>query len=286
MTAETVAVTGGNGRLARATIAYVRRVSPETTVVAAARRPEAAEGVDAEVRYADYDDVASLRAAFRGVNRLLLVSGTEVGRRVEQHTHAAEVAAQSGVRHIAYTSAPRVDSSDLAFGPEHLASEQAILDVGVPYTFLRDNWYHENFEPRIRRAMATGSFFGNAGSGRVASAALVEYGEAAGIVLTSAGHEDRVYELAGDRSWSYAELAEEVSRALRRDITYEDLSEADHIARLVAEGKPRAIAEVEAAIERNTADGALSSGDGSLSELLGHETEPIAVAVRRIIRAL
>ncbi|MCI2423620.1 hypothetical protein MOQ72_40065 [Saccharopolyspora sp. K220] len=138
---------------------------------------------------------------------------------------------------------------------------------------------------QIQIAERTGSFFGNAGSGRVASSALAEYAEAAAVVLSTTGHENTIYELAGDTAWTYDELATTLSRTLQRDIRYENLSESDHIDRLASAGLARSVAEINAAIETNTVQGALEFSNGTLSRLIGHETETIDSAVRRIVRS-
>lgn len=278
-----IVVTGGNGSLARKTIAHLRRTAPHQRVVAAARRPEAAADLGVEVRYADYDDPRSLVSAFAGADRLLLVSGTAFGRRIAQHKAAVDAAVDAGVGHIVYTSAPRVDATDLVFAPEHIGSERAIQESGVDYTFLRNNWYHENYAPTILEAVRTGFIVGSAGDGALASAAREDYAEAAAAVVTRDGHRNSTYELAGDTAWTYAQLAAAIAEATGYPVTYRDLEPEERRGRLAAAGVEASGIEAIAGIEENIAQGALALADGSLSRLIGRPTEPLADGVRRIL---
>ncbi|GHD42250.1 NAD(P)H-binding protein [Streptomyces galbus] len=278
-----IVITGGNGHLARQAITHVRKIAPRERVIAAVRRPEAATDLDVEVRYADYNDPGSLDSAFAGADQLLLVSGTEFGRRITQHTAAVEAAVGAGVSHIVYTSAPRVDTSDLVFAPEHIGSEQVIQQSGVDYTFLRNNWYHENYAPAIREAVRTGLIVGNAGDGALASAARQDYAEAAAVALVQDGHRNKTYELAGDVSWTYAQLASTVADVTGYAVTYRDIEPAERRGRLAAAGAGQGEIEAISGIEENISQGALAHTDGSLSRLIGHPTEALADGVRRIL---
>lgn len=278
-----IVITGGNGHLARKAIAHLRHIAPDERVVAAARRPEAAADLGVEVRYADYDDPASLESAFVGADRLLLVSGTEFGRRVLQHKAAVNAAVTAGVGFIVYTSAPRVDATDLVFAPEHIASEQAIRESGVDYSFLRNNWYHENYAPVIREAVRTGLIVGSAGEGLLASAARDEYAEAAATVLVGDEHRNTVYELAGDTAWTYGHLASTIAEVAGFPVVYQDLATEERRGRLAAAGAAPGEIEAIAGIEENIAEGALALTDGSLRRLIGRPTEPLADGVRRIL---
>ncbi|GAA0292079.1 NmrA family NAD(P)-binding protein [Kineococcus aurantiacus] len=252
-------------------------------VITAARRPRAAEDLGVEVRYADCDAPASLVPAFAGARAVLLVSGTEPGRRVEQHGAAVEAAARAGVEHLVHTGAPRVDSTALVFAPEHPATERLIAGSGIPFTTLRNNWYLENHAPTIVSAASTGHFVGNAAGGAVASAARDDCAEAAAVVLSGAGHANRVHELAGDSPWTCQQLAGTVSAQLGRPVTYEDIGYEEHRAQLEVHGVPPAGIDAIAGVERNIAEGALELSDVSLRTLLGRATTPLADTVRDVL---
>ena len=193
-----VTVTAASGQLGRLVLdsLLARGVAP-AEVRAGARTPDtlaeyAERGID--VVRLDYDDPATVAAAVKGVDRVLLVSGNEMGRRVDQHRVVIDAAASEGVQQLVYTSAPRADDTTLVLAPEHRATEELVRASGVPFTILRNNWYAENYAQDLATARETGAFVTSAGEGRVASAARADYAEAAAVVLTESGHEGEVYE--------------------------------------------------------------------------------------------
>jgi len=201
-----IVVTGATGQLGQLVVEGLVRRVPAADIAVAVRNPAKAAGLAAlgvQVRTADYNAPESLATAFADADRLLLISGSEVGRRVAQHAAAIDAARQAGVGHLVYTSLLHADTSTLGLAPEHLATEQAIRDSGLPSTLLRNGWYTENYTQAILLAAETGSFAGNAGYGAISSAARADYAEAAVAVLTGEGHQGRVYELAGDVAWTY-----------------------------------------------------------------------------------
>ena len=276
-----IVITGATGQLATAVARHTRRLDPDQHVVGAARRPGAVPAdVFDDVRYADYDRPDSVTSALGGAHAVLLVSGTNFGHRVAQHGVVVTAARAAGASFLAYTSAPRVDSTQLAFGPEHLATEQLVRTSGLSYALLRNNWYHENYVPTIIDAAATGSFTGNAANGRIASAAREDYAEAtARILIDPQAHHDRTYELAGDRTWTYADLADLIADVLGTSIDYRDVSTAARRAELAAAGHTSTEITAAADIERDIAGGALEFTDHTLSRLLGRPTTPLRTVV-------
>src|SRR5690554_318804 len=129
-----IVVTGATGKLGRLVIEGLKDHLPADQIVAAVRRPDAAADLGDVVRQADYDQPATLRRAFDGAEKVLLISGNEVGRRVPQHTAVAEAAKEAGVRQFVYTSAPRADTSALILAPEHKATEEMLRESGLPLT--------------------------------------------------------------------------------------------------------------------------------------------------------
>ncbi|MCO5969758.1 SDR family oxidoreductase [Actinoallomurus soli] len=277
-----IIVTGATGQLGRLVIDGLLEKVPADQVVAAVRSPEkaadlAARGV--QVREADYDRPETLRPAFEGGTRLLLISGSEVGRRVPQHAAAVQAAQGAGLPHIVYTSAPHADTSVLGLAAEHKATEEIIRETGLTYTLLRNNWYSEMYVPAITQAVETGAVIGGAGDGRIGSATRADYAAAAVAVLTEAGHENRIYELAGDVAWSLGDLAAEISRASGKEIVYRNLPAEEHRAALIAAGVPEAFADVLVDVDRGIATGALADTPGDLKALIGRPTTPIADTV-------
>jgi NAD(P)H dehydrogenase (quinone) len=276
-----IVVTGATGHLGRLVVeALLDRGVPGGQIVATGRRTEtladlAERGV--VVRRADFDDPASLREAFTGAERLLLVSGSEPGRRIEQHGNAIEAAKAAGVRHIAYTSIVRADTSSLLLAADHRGTEELLAASGVPHTLLRNAWYFENYTPQLPVYLEHG-IVGSVGTARISAAARADYAEAAAAVLTGEGHEGAIYELGG-ASFTMAELAEVVSTATGRTVTYTDLPVEQYAQVLVAAGLPEPVAAVFADGDRGAAAGELLVDGSDLEKLIERTPTPLADVV-------
>ncbi|KNX38506.1 SDR family oxidoreductase [Luteipulveratus halotolerans] len=280
----TILVTGATGHLGRLTIdALLRRGTPATDIAALVRDPGKATdlsdlGVD--VRVGSYDDPAALDVALQGVDRVLLVSGSELGRRITQHQNVIDAAARAGVSLVAYTSAPRADVSPLGLAKEHWATEQALADSGLPSVVLRNGWYLENYTGQISTQVEHGVVLGAAGDGRVSAAARADYAEAAAVVLTQDDHAGQVYELGGDAPFTMSDYAAEVAKASGAAVEYRDLPQAEYAAALVSAGVPEPFAEVLADNDAGLKGGALLVETGDLSRLIGRPTTSLAEGVR------
>jgi NAD(P)H dehydrogenase (quinone) len=194
-----------------------------------------------------------------------------------------DAAKRAGVDHLVYTSVLHADTTELAVAPEHKATEQLIRDTGLPFTFLRNGWYHENYLDTIATAAATGELVGSAGAGRVASAARADLAAAAVAVLTGSGHENKIYELSGDTAWSYPELAAQIAAVAGRDVRYRDVTTDEHQAFLVDAGLPAGVAGFLVTLDQNVAAGTLADTPGELRALIGRPTTPISDTIGRVL---
>lgn len=278
-----IIVTGATGQLGRLVIASLLKTTPAAQIVAAVRDVAkaadlAAQGV--QVRRADYNDPASLDAAFQGATKVLLISSSELGQRVPQHRNVIDAAARAKVALLAYTSVLHADRSTLALAAEHRATEELVRAAGVPYTLLRNGWYVENYTGGLKGAIAHGALAGAAGEGRIAAAARAEYAEAAAIVLASAKPVEQVYELAGDTAFTLGELAAEVSRQTGKPLPFHNLSQQEYLGMLLGIGLPAPLAELLADSDAQAAKGALDDNSGVLGKLIGHPTISLAAAVK------
>ena len=277
-----IVVTGATGELGRLVVERLLDTVPASGIAAVVRNEEkaaplAARGV--EIRVADYDRPETLKDAFRAGDRVLLVSGSEVGRRVPQHTAVIDAARAAGVAQFAYTGILGGPDADFELAAEHKVTERLILEAGLPYTFLRNGWYTENYTANLGPVLEHGAVVSNAGEGRVASATRADYAAAAAAVLTGEGHLGAAYELSGDVAWSFAEYAAEVARAAGKKIVHRNVPAAEHQRILVGAGVPEPFAailvDVDAAIER----GRLAGTSGDLARLIGRPTTPLAETV-------
>jgi len=267
-----IAVTGATGQLGRLVIDALLKKVPAGEIVAAVRTPAKAADLAAQgviVRQADYSQPETLRAAFAGINKLLLISGSEVGQREAQHKAVIEAAQAAGVSFIAYTSLLHADTSPLGLGVEHRATEALLKASGIPFALLRNGWYTENYAASIPPALAHHAFIGAAGEGRIASAARQDYAEAAAEVMTRDDQAGKVYELSGDDSYTLAQFAAEIADQSGEKVDYINLPQADFAAALKGAGLPAGLAEMLADSDAGAEKGGLFDDSRQLSKLIG-----------------
>ncbi|ATY97528.1 SDR family oxidoreductase [Streptomyces bacillaris] len=283
-----IVVTGATGELGRLVIDELLATVPAGEIAAVVRdkekaAPLAARGV--ELRIADYNRPETLAGAFRSGDRVLLISGSEVGKRVAQHTAIVEAAEAAGVAQLAYTGILGGPDADFALADEHKATERLILDSGLPYTFLRNGWYTENYTANLAPVLAHGAVVSNAGEGRVASASRADYAAAAAAAVTGEGHLGKAYELSGDTAWSFAEYAALLSEVTGREITYNNVPAAVHQEILVGAGLPEGFAAILTDVDEAIGRGRLAGTSGDLARLIGRPTTPLATTVRAALDA-
>jgi NAD(P)H dehydrogenase (quinone) len=280
-----IALTGTTGQLGRLVVENLLRqnVNP-ASIVAIVRNPAKAENLSAQglqVRQADYADETALTAALKDVQRLLLISSSELGQRTAQHGRVIAAAQRAGVSEIVYTSLLHADSSSLDLAQEHLATEQQISTSGLSFTILRNGWYTENYTASIPAALAHGALVGCAGEGRIASAARADYAEAAALVLSNpAPLHNAIHELAGDESYTLSEMAAETSRQSGKTIPYQNLPEEVYRDILLSVGLPEPLASGLARWDVAASHGALFDDSRQLIQLLGRPTTPMAHSVK------
>lgn len=281
-----IAITGATGHLGQLTLTELLKTVPASQLVAIVRNPAKAETLAQQgviVRQAEYGDQAALTAALEGVDKLLLISSSEVGQRAIQHRNVIDAAKAAGVKFIAYTSLLHADRSPLGLHVEHVDTEQYLAASGIPYALLRNGWYSENYLASAPAALAHGVFIGSAGEGKIASATRSDYAAAAAKVISSEGHAGKVYELAGDEAWTLSELAAELSKQSGKPVVYQNLSEADFATALKGAGLPEAFANLLADSDAGAAKGGLFDSSRTLSTLIGRPTTPICDSIRDVV---
>lgn len=278
-----IAVTGATGHLGGHVIESLltREVAAADMVAIVRDEAKAANLATKGVRLgvASYEDEAALAAALEGVDRLVLVSGSEVGKRVAQHTNIISAAKAAGVEFISYTSLLNLDTSELGLAPEHAATEEVLAQSGIDHALLRNGWYWENYASAIDSGRAVGKFFGAAGSAKVSGAARRDYAEAAAVVVTSENQAGRVYELAGSPALTYQGIADEVAAVIGAQVTYVDQTVDEYRATLEGFGLPAAIAQMFAEMDPIIAQGALYSESTDLQDLIGRPSSTVSDAL-------
>ena len=278
-----IAITGATGQLGNLVIEQLLQLTAAQNIVALVRNVDKAkhfktQGI--ELREFDYDRPETLVPALSGIDKLLLISANEIGRRTPQHQAVIDAAKVAGVPYLAYTSLLRADTSPLGLAQEHRETEKLIQDSGITYTFLRNNWYSENYLAGVAHTIEIGTLFGAAQDGRISSASRIDYAEAAAKVLTSTGHENKTYELAGSESFSLSDLATFIGQAVNKDIIYQNLSAEEYTQGLTQAGLPAGLVDVIVDADIQTIQGAMYSDSKDLEQLIGHKTTSIQDAIK------
>jgi NAD(P)H dehydrogenase (quinone) len=272
-----IAITGGSGQLARrAAELALETVAPEdlilTTRTPAALAAFAARGVT--VRPADFATPPALRAAFAGVERLLLISATDLAHRTEQHRAALDAARAAGVRHVIYTSGLKPEPPNPAVvAPSHFATEQALTQSGLDWTILRNSLYSDYQAPEAAAAIASGTLLHNRGAGKVAYVARADCAAVAAAVLVGHGHAGRCYDVTGPEAYSAAQLAALYAELGARPVIEHAVSDAELVATMVgSSGRDdhlRYGAELVASFGRSIREGYMSACTDEVAKLTG-----------------
>jgi NAD(P)H dehydrogenase (quinone) len=283
-----IVVTGATGQLGRLVIEQLLTKVAPSEIVAAVRSPEKAADLAAKgitVRQADYTQPETLNTAFAGADKVLLISSSTVGQRVAQHRAVIAAAAKAGVKLIAYTSILNAPNSPLGLAAEHKETENMLKLSGIDHVLLRNGWYSENYAGAAPKALQHGVVMGAAGEGRIASAARADYAAAAATVMTLESQAGKVYELAGDTSYSLSELAAEIGKQLGKEIKYVNLSQVEYKDALLGFGLPVGLAALLADSDVGASKGGLFDDSHDLSRLIGRPTTPIAQTIAKVLKA-
>ena len=284
-----IAVTGATGQLGRLVIAALLKKVPANQIIAAVRSPEKAKDLTdlgVQVRQADYSKPETLDSAFKGAEKLLLISSSEVGQREAQHNAVIAAAKRAGVKLLAYTSLLHADKSPLGLGVEHRATEKALSEAGIPFVLLRNGWYTENYAASIAPALAHNAFIGSVGEGRISSAARQDYAEAAAAVLVLEDQGGKIYELAGDESYTLAEFSAEIAHQSGKKVDYVNLPEAEFAKALLGAGLPEGLANMLADSDAGAEKGGLFDDSHTLSKLIGRPTTPVKEVIAATLKSL
>ncbi|EOH2999706.1 TPA: SDR family oxidoreductase [Citrobacter freundii] len=281
-----IAITGATGQLGQHVIESLLKTVPASQIVAIVRNPAKATALSQQgitVRQADYSDEAAFTTALQGIDKLLLISSSEVGQRAPQHRNVINAAKAAHVKFIAYTSLLHADTSPLGLADEHVATEQMMAESGIAYALLRNGWYTENYLASAPAALEHGVFIGAADEGKIASATRADYAAAAARVISEDGHAGKTYELAGDAGWTLSQLAAELAKQSGKKVVYQNLSEADFAAALKGVGLPAGLADMLADSDTGASNGGLFDDSHTLSKLIGRPTTSLADSVKGIM---
>lgn len=281
-----IGITAATGQLGKLVVESLKQKVASENIVVLVRTPEKASDLGVETKAFDYSNKESQVEALKGIDTLLLISGSEVGQREAQHANVIASAKEAGVKKIVYTSVLHADTSTLSLAVEHIATEKNLKESGLTYTILRNGWYTENYAGSIGGALAGGAFIGSVGDGKISSAARIDFAEAAATVLATEGHDGKVYELAGDTSYTLADLAAEISAQTGKTLPYANLPEAEYAKILTSFGLPEFLAQAIASWDVSASKGDLFDDSKTLSALIGRPTTSLAETVKETLLSL
>ncbi|SCX31159.1 Quinone oxidoreductase 2 [Agrobacterium sp. DSM 25558] len=258
-----ILVTGASGNLGQAIIRHLLETYHvlASDIVAASRDTSklstlGSKGV--EVRKADFDDAASLDAAFAGIDTVLIISTDALavpGLRLTQHKAAVAAAKTAGVKHLAYTSMPNPDKSLVTFAPDHLGTEEAVKASGLPYTIIRNAWYNDNYLHSMAHNLQSGQWFTAMGDGKVSNISRDDCARAAAAALAKGKAENKTYTVTGPQSLNADEIGAIISHAAGKPLAVVKVSPADLQKGIEGAGLPGFVAEMLASADANIAAG-------------------------------
>jgi NAD(P)H dehydrogenase (quinone) len=277
----TLLVTGASGHLGQRVLELLLEAQTGP-IIATTRTPEklaafAVRGVT--VRQADFDDVVSLRQAFAGADRLLLISTDTVDgtdRRAKQHSNAVKVAAEVGVKHVIYTSLIRPEpGTPITLAPDHYATEQALAASSLDWTVLRNNVYTDGLLQSLPRAVAIGQLMAAAGTGGTGFVTREDCARAAAAALAAETTGRKILDVTGPAVVTHAELAQIAQEVTGRPVTYVPVPAEAMKAGIVSAGLPAFVAELIVSFDEATAQGVLAVSSSTVQELTGRPAQSV-----------
>lgn len=283
-----ILVTGATGKLGNLVVEALLKTVNADQLAVSVRNPEKAESLKArgvEIRQGDFDQPETLNAAFAGIEKLLIISADgDNETRIRQHLAAVAAAKNAQVKLVAYTSVGNAPESTLSLAEVHRTTEEAIRNTGLPYVFLRNNWYLENESSGIQGVLVGAPWVTSAENGKVGWALRRDYAEAAAAVLAQAGHENKVYELSG-KPLTQHEFALALGKVIGKDVPVQTMDDATYEEVLKSIGLPEFLLPLLIGIQKAIREGALDIVSDDFEKLLGRPATPIADALPEIIKS-
>jgi NAD(P)H dehydrogenase (quinone) len=275
-----IGITGASGAMGRRTTEYVLDKHPAKDVVLFTRAPELlAEFADKGVRtrQSDFDLPETLVQDYTGVDVLLLISTTDMGRRTQQQASAIRAAADAGVSRIVYTSMPNPFAEFpqrlAVLAQEHADTERALQCAGPAWTVLRNAMYFEALSLQLGDAGSAGTMYSNRGAGRHAPVWRDDCAAAAAAVLLGDGHDNAVYDITGPQILDDQAIADILAGQFHRDVTVNSVTDEQWAQRFAeTTGLPEPLANTITGFGEAIRAGLFETPTGDTEKLIGRPT--------------
>jgi NAD(P)H dehydrogenase (quinone) len=284
-----ILVTGATGHLGKAVISSLLAKGVAASNIAALVRDEkkAADlkNKGIQIKIGNYQDFDSLKNALQNVDKLLLVSSSDMDDRIGQHKNVINAAKETGVSHIVYTS---IDIRNFHQSTIPLVSQihedtaDYLKQTAIPYT-LMDNTLYADLIPIFagENALDKGIFF-PAGTGKTPFVPRTEMAEAAAVVLTTPGHENKEYAIAAETAYSFEDIAGLLSVIAGKSVNYHKPDADAYIAQLVKAGVPNDNAAFFAGFGEAIGNGEFDTHRSDLKKLLGRSPVSLEEFLRKV----
>lgn len=280
---STILVTGASGQFGRLVLDALLasgKVAPADIVAASRDTSKLADYAEKGVtlRTADFDDAATLDAAFTGIDKALIISTDALavpGQRLTQHRNAIAAAKKANVGRVFYTSLPNAETSAVTFAPDHLGTEEAIKASGLAYTILRNSWYMENLFLSLPSALQSGTWYTSAGDGRTSYVARADLAAATAAALLGDETGNITLTLTGPVGYTNAEVAALVSDVTGKPLAVVNLTDEQLAEGLAGAGLPDFLIPTLVSFDANTRLGHIEIVTDSVETLIDRPSTPL-----------
>lgn len=284
-----ILVTGASGHLGKAIIRNLTNLYPASMICALARHEsKMAELIPLgiQVRVGDYDNIESLNLAMDGIEKVLLISGTDEDNRVIQHLNVINAAKNAGVSFIAYTSRLVKDNntSQNHLMDGHFKTEALIIDSGLDYLIFRNGLYFDTIPTFVGgdQVFKVGNISVPAGNGKVSFVLRAELGEAIAKVLVSREFNREIISLTANVSWSLYDVAKALTEISGKFVTYTPIERSEFLSRMLNLGLPELLANRYADFQGEIKQGMLEGTSTSLERILERKPTQLKEGIKAV----